>query len=441
MLLQDKVSGPFLTDGLARLSLFPGSFSRANVEGGSGYETAEADKLLSHLYGASLLRQAEAGNSDSKRYRFHRATREFAGEKLEKHLASADVRRKFVDYWETWLKENDKVFDIGTRQLLRQEWQTVVAALEIAEKDGNWSEVVMLSNLNYFLRCDGFYAEAERLINRALIACNKLERKQWKGKALGNLGIVHVAQNKFSEAEDCYIQSIAICREFDDKPGEGHGLNNLAILYKKQRKFSEAEDCYIQSLAVKQALDDKKGVGLTTGNLGVIYELQNRYDDAEQAYKYSLAVYKDFFDREGEGQILNNLACLYTTQMKFDHAEKCLIQSLNICREFGNKVGEGTVFSNLGDLYLAQNKFDDAEKAYNEDLTICREFGDKVGEGEALENLALLTQAQGKFVEALNWARQAVAALAPTQAVAEFEKTRQTLRRLEAQVDEAVEDE
>jgi len=55
-------------------------------------------------------------------------------------------------------------------------------------------------------------------------------------------------------------------------------------------------------------------------------------------------------------------------------------------------------------------------------LAIWREVGDRVGEGKTFGNLALLRETQGDTAKALEFGRQAVAALKATEDRTDLEK-------------------
>jgi tetratricopeptide (TPR) repeat protein/class 3 adenylate cyclase len=476
-MLRETENGPFLIEGMPRLSLFPATFTRETVEKAFGYNEDEADDLLTGLYNASLLRETEI--EGVKRFYFHRATREYATDKLKEQPNASRLRSSFVDYWLKWQNENNNIGDLATLDRLRQEWQNVLAASQIAESNSDWERVGRLSALVFFLHFEGLYAEAVTLLIRTLSSCDALNQTQQRGKILNNLGHVYQAQNKFFEAEEAFKQSLVISRQFNDRASEGMTLNNMGIVYRAQNRFSEAEKAFKQSLkiyrefknksgegkalnnlggvyreqnkaekaekayklslAIKRASKDRVGEGATLNNLGIVYSLQNRLDVAEKAYIQTLRINQEFKDRVSEGTTLSNLGHVYQKQNKFDEAEKVYNQSLKIYREISDKVGEGLTLMGLGVAYKTQNRFSEAEKAFNQSLAIKRKFKDRVGEGQVLENVALLEQQRGNLKEAVRFAQEAVEVLKLTQAVSSMEKAQRTLEWLEAEMRSAQE--
>jgi tetratricopeptide (TPR) repeat protein/class 3 adenylate cyclase len=405
MLLLDSVHGPFLTEGLTRLSLFPESFSRENVEGASGYSSAEANRLLTRLSGASLLREGEI--DDTKRYRLHRATREFARQELTQNPDVSTIRRRFVDYWREWLIANNTISDLSQLTLLRLEWPTLLAAFDIAEQDGLWASVFHLSSLQDFLRFEGRYATAEDLLLRAIDACDHLNRHDLKRIPLVNLGSAYRRQNMLAEAEDAYHQALTICREFDDKPRAALTLTGLGNVYGDQGRFADAEDAFRQSLVLFREENDRFRVGQALIGLGNSCRDQNRLAEAEATFRESLEILREFGDRGMEGTALHNLGGVYRLQNRLSEAEEAYLTSIAICREFGDRVGEGLSLAGIGDVYRDQQRISDAELAYRSAREIRRALGDRLGEASTLLSLAdfyvalsRLTEAEQAFSEA-----------------------------------------
>jgi transcriptional regulator with XRE-family HTH domain len=89
--------------------------------------------------------------------------------------------------------------------------------------------------------------------NRCLLAIDSLE-EVLQGRAYGNLGNVHQAQNNFSQALKYYLKDLVIAQEIGDRMGAAHALGNITTAYASLKNFPQATESAQQQLQMTQEL-------------------------------------------------------------------------------------------------------------------------------------------------------------------------------------------
>ncbi len=203
----------------------------------------------------------------------------------------------------------------------------------------------------------------------------------------------------------------------------------------RQGDFGRAQSQAQVALEIAVKREDTTGYRNALDSLRQVYESQKRLKEAVLVFQQASTMRRESGDRIREGQTLNNLGIIYQKQNLWKDAEAVLEQALHIARESKDREAEGKTLNNLGIVYRNQKRWKEAHKYYELSLNIRKDLSDRIGEGQTLVNLAVLMEAQDEITEAISFAHKAVAVLEHTQAMADRDDARETLKRLEAKIE------
>jgi tetratricopeptide (TPR) repeat protein len=196
----------------------------------------------------------------------------------------------------------------------------------------------LLTNMGWYLREHARYAEAEDLLQRALVIYEHLPEPPYLeyAIALNELGRLHQAQGTYVQAVPLYQHALDLYEQHrgPDHPHTAVILDNLAQVYQFQGKYTEAEPLYQRALAIKEQTlgPDHPETATTLQNLALLYQAQDKYTEAEPLYQRALAIYKQALppDHPETATTLQNLALLYQAQGKYAEAEPLYQRALAI---------------------------------------------------------------------------------------------------------------
>ena len=372
------------------LSVFPANFSPSATMGIWELDEQIAMDELRSLSVRSLVEY----DGPTQRYSLHELLRPVAGEAFAfvpnhpLHAGAADrllaADRRFAGHYAAVLAVADKLYLQGHENVLRalalfdlevgnirhaQAW----AAKQFATE--RYSAFAADMCVRYALA--GVEASVLRLsvrerirwLEMAVDAAQQLEKKDWVGMALGNLGNAHCDLGDARTAIGYFEAYLAIVRDTGDRRGEGNALGNLGNVHADLGEARTAITYYEQVLAIARDIGDRRGEGTALGNLGAAH-----YDlgDAQTALAY------------------------------FE-------QDLAITREMGDRRGEGKALGNLGNAHAALGDARTAIGYHEQNLAIARDTGDRRGEGYAYWNMALALNSLGRRADAISHAAHALA--------------------------------
>jgi len=223
-------------------------------------------------------------------------------------------------------------------------------------------EINPLIWLAYFNQEQGKYAEAERLLQKALkISERYVESERLLQRALGmpesdigldnviglkngwymeaclsRLALLYGTQGKYSEAEPLIQRALELNEKAHgpDHLAVGKYLNNLASLYYFQKKYTQAEPLFQRALKIHEKIygTDHPYVATCLNNLAVIYERQGKYSEAEPLHQRSLRIREKKLgvDHPDVAICLRGLAKLEAARGRLEVALLLMVRSLLI---------------------------------------------------------------------------------------------------------------
>ncbi|TAK49527.1 MAG: tetratricopeptide repeat protein [Saprospiraceae bacterium] len=345
---------------------------------------AEAAGTLQSLHEWSVCFLEEGGE-----FEVHRLTREWV---LKNKVAREERMAWALKAGEFY--ENQK--DVETYNL-------AVAYFEMAEA---WEPFASASfRLQKFYARIGFNQKVLEL-NQNVLAKNISPARN--GRALGNIGYLHLKTGDYEQALLFLQQSLKIRQEIGDRKGEGTTLNNISQIHSAKGDYDTAIKYLQQSLKIQQEIGDQQGEGTTLNNISQIHSAKGDYDTALKYLQQSLKIQQEIGDRQGEGATLNNISQIHYAKGHYDMALKYLQQSLKITQEIGDRRGEGGALNNLATTAHAKGDYDTALKYLRQSLKITQEIGDRQGEGRTLNNISQIFEVKGDYDTALKYLQQSL---------------------------------
>lgn len=137
-----------------------------------------------------------------------------------------------------------------------------------------------------------------------------LEKEDYQGPLLGNLGLIHMSTGDYAAAEKAHKEALDINHRLGNLLGKALNRGNLGLVYRNAGDYAAAEKAHKEALEIFRHLGNRLGEANQLGNLGSVYLQQDDYDTAENAYKEALKIQSQIGNLLGEAQALGNLGNL-----------------------------------------------------------------------------------------------------------------------------------
>ena len=216
---------------LYALSVFPSKPNSFSEEAALAVANC-AVPILDALFDAGLLESSVSG-----RYTLHQTIADYA----RFHLQDLTVYERFIAYFTDFTEEHKKDYE-----LLEQESNLILAALETAYELGKWEPLVRCAcAFAPFLLVRGIYAVAEQHLKRAYDAAMVLDDSYGITTTLLYLGKITQNQGNYEQAETYWQEGLELAREMGDSERISALLNDLGWVMWKRGEYAEAE-AYLQ---------------------------------------------------------------------------------------------------------------------------------------------------------------------------------------------------
>ena len=403
-----SLSCDLLTEGQQKLwsalAVFPGSFDVAAAASVWEMEYDAALDALSELKKRSMIELKES------RYWLHDLARLCADARLSDEERDAAKQRHARHYGQT-LEQVDALYRQGG-EAVKRAVNLFDLERENIEAGWAWAESLVESDDEAAQLCieypdAGRYAlnlrqhsrEWIRWSESQLVAARRLNKRDYEGYALGNLGVAYKDLGEMRKAIEFFDQVLVIAREIDDRQAEGTVLNNLGLAYFVLGETRKAIEFYEQSLVI----GDRREEGYALNNLGLAYAALGETRKATEFYEQALVIDREIGDRRGEGYALGNLGLAYRDLGEMRKAIEFFAQQIEIAREIGDRRSEGTAVGNLGGSYILLGETRKAIEFCEQALAILRELGDRMREGTVLGTLGVAYADLGETRKAIEY--------------------------------------
>jgi tetratricopeptide (TPR) repeat protein len=298
-----------------RLAVFPATFDDAAA--GAVWQMAE-DDVMGAL--AELIRYSQVDyDPQSDRYELHDLARLFADARMEEQERHA-TRASHAQHFCGVLAEAGNLYLAGGEQvkaglaLFDRERANIEAGMAWAtsrmEADWQAAELcVEYPNAGaYVIQLRLHPREQIRWLETQLVAARRLQRRDYEGDALGNLGLAYADLGEVRKAVEFFEQQLIIAREISDQRSEGHALGNLGMAYYYLGEARKSIEFHEQSLVISREISDRRGEGDALNSLGLAYFDLGEARKAIEFHEQYLAIAREIGDRRGEGNALWNTA-------------------------------------------------------------------------------------------------------------------------------------
>lgn len=240
------------------------------------------------------------------------------------------------------------------------------------------------------------YKEALGQYQAALDGYRKGQDRRGQANALGNLGLVYLAQGDLARAEQHLQQTQKNHQELGDFQGQVADLVHLGGVYGRQGELSSAHQYFQRALDICREIDFGRGQPPALVGLGLVYLAQGDLARAEQRLKEALDIYQKLDDFQGQANALGNLGIVYKEKGDFAGAEQHHREALKIDQKFGYRWQQAADLGNLGTVYYAQGDRANALQYLEQAAAIFRDIGAARDLATTEGNIALVKQAMAR---------------------------------------------
>jgi tetratricopeptide (TPR) repeat protein len=256
------------------------------------------------------------------RARLHDLARVFASAHLDAPAQDAAQQRHAVHY-QTVARVADQLYQQGGAALMQGlrlfdlEWKNIEAGQVWAAKNADVHESALEL-------CDDYPTWAYNILplrqhprdriewrEIALVAAQRLNRKQAQGWHLGSLGLAYDSLGEYRRAIEYHEQALGIAREIGDRYIEANALMNIGNAHYSLGEARQVIEFHEQALSMFREIGDRLGEGQALGNLGSVYYRLKDYPRACEYYEQDRAIAQDIGDRFGEGSALWGMAICF----------------------------------------------------------------------------------------------------------------------------------
>ncbi|MFQ6100141.1 MAG: tetratricopeptide repeat protein [Anaerolineae bacterium] len=415
----------------------------------------QAEDRLMRLIALSLVKPL-----GSARYVLHPLLKCFAQEKLE----DPDAYHRMANYYVDLARLHQRDFDV-----LELERPNILIVLDWTHQAEQWHLLVGLTeallgfNAYYgFLAQRGYWEEGVELIQRALVAAEKLDDAALEARFSADLGLFYYWQGKNDDARSCYQTALAKFETLGQTRRVIQILHRLGYIEDDEDNYSRARELYERSLAFSEELGKPDLISLSRHLVGVVAYHEGACDEArrclEQTLREELArgdvaaiartqrrlaavarmqghyaprVEKDrYFDearrllgevlkaetnQRSRARALRQLGMVAQEEENLNKAFAYFRQSLELFEKLGNRKGISSVKYNLSSVAFERGDYGQAEQLCQESLRMARELKCRYGEALTLRLLARLAFKKGDRTQARDLLLQAIYVLEAIQ--------------------------
>lgn len=398
--LSDEALNEYARQTLRALSVFPpkpNTFSEKAALALSGSSIQALDRLAD----AGLLESSRGED----RYTLHQAVASYAS------LTRCDNSplKEMVSYFVNYVSEHEKDYD-----LLEQEINNLLAALDAADAQGMQSELLELTNTLYnFLEVRGLYTLAKSNLERAIQTARSCDDDIWLVASLLNLGRTEERFGNYTQAKSCYEEGLTLAKALGQDEKTSSLYYALGSLLRVQGEYKQAEAHFQEGLKLTRESGDDAKTCTLLNSLGTVEMNRGAYKQGEAYYQEGLALARTLQEPGLISFLLANLGAATTLRGAYEQASAYLQEGLILAKKLGHRERVIHLLVNLGEVERERGLYKQAERYFSESLMLAREIGNQwltnavlIERGELQLKQDSLESATMTFREALEIAEQ-----------------------------------
>ena len=364
----------------ARLSVFPGSFDRAAVEGvcaGGGLPADAIMDVIDHLVAKSILTADRDG--ERVRYRMLVTVREYGAERLAAAGATEALHRRHRDHY---LARAQRMVDswCGPRQAaaladMREDHPNLRAALEWSLTDP--AEVrmgaVLAASLRYHWIVGGFLGEGRRWLDQILEVAG--EPTPERGATLWVAAWVSLVQGDEPAGRRRLEDCAELARRLDDPVLAAHAAHwtALAALFRGEVAVSVAS--FELAVAGLERSGDRSALLTALFQQPVALAYSGDTARARETAQRAIALSDEHGERWARAYALWATGIVRWRERDLMGAEVSAREALSATREFDDGICAALAIELLAWVSAGRREFDVAARLFGAARSVWREFG------------------------------------------------------------------
>ena len=382
----DQLLTPSVRSTLYALSVFPAKPNTFSEESALAVTACSLDDLDA-LADAGLL---ECPSGD--RYTLHQIIADYA----HLHLTSTDPYDRLITYVTHYVEAHKKDYE-----LLEQESNIILAALEIAHTHNKKAELVQIAcSFAPFLLLRSSNQQAERHLKRANTFALNLNDHYAIAETLLYLGEVAQKQGNLTQAATLFSEGLSVARQNNDNEKICALLNNLGIVSWRQGKSTRANTYLQEGLKLAREIDDHERICSVLKVLGSVFGSKGNYVQAEMYLQEGLSLARTIGDREQSCILLMNLGAIAGGRGNHVQAEKYFQEGLILAKRLGDRERTCALLGNIGEAAAEQGHYQDAKMYLQDGLVLAQQIDHQEWISSLLISLGLTTRMLGDYSEA-----------------------------------------
>ena len=173
-------------------------------------------------------------------------------------------------------------------------------------------------------------------------------------------------------------------------------------------RYSTAFDIYTLAQNIAAQIGDKEGVATASLDLGTVYYFQADYPAALDHYRKAHELFTEVPNQHESAKALSGVALVYREQRRDAEALTAFQQALKEFTAVADKTEIANTLNSIGAIYYAQGDYSAAAEAF-------RKSGETLRTAENIARLADALYMQGDYSEALNYYKQTLSWVSPTE--------------------------
>ena len=173
-------------------------------------------------------------------------------------------------------------------------------------------------------------------------------------------------------------------------------------------QYSTAADIYGLAKNIAEQIGDTEGIATASLDIGTVYYFQANYPAALEHYRKARELFTEVTNNYESAKALSGVALIYREQRREPEALEALQQALKEFTALNDKVEIANTLNSIGVIYYGQRNYTAAADAF-------RKSGEVLKNAENLARLADALYMQGDYAEALDFYKQALSMVSPSE--------------------------
>jgi tetratricopeptide (TPR) repeat protein len=234
-----------------------------------------------------------------------------------------------------------------------------------------------LANMAICLEALGHYSKAIQFLEWAIEISAKVNNREFEGRTLANLGLVHTRMTNYKQALDCHLRGLDIARELKDATSKCEHLCNSMLPLCQMGEYDKALAYGQEALQIARDSGYKHAEGRVLNEIGNLYHSMHANEEALENYMIAREIAIQVGDREAEGNALGNIANVYGRLGNYHESIRHNKDALAIARQIKDRLGEVTRLFNIANSHMRLGEFEQAREHYENALSSGKEFLDE----------------------------------------------------------------